>query len=77
MEKRKHRNPIIIDTNIIIASLRSKGLTRKILVSRKFQQQFRVITPDFCFNEVWKYRNRWNIKGVSDADLLKILDFFL
>ncbi|HUX97955.1 MAG TPA: PIN domain-containing protein [Candidatus Deferrimicrobium sp.] len=77
MEKRKYRErtSIVVDTNIVIATLRSNGVTRKILLSRKFQQQFRSITLDFCFNEVWEYRHRWNIKGVSDMDLIKILDF--
>ncbi|NVM31241.1 MAG: hypothetical protein HWN65_20555 [Candidatus Helarchaeota archaeon] len=78
MEKRKSkkRTSIIIDSNIIIASLRSRGLTRKILFSRRLQKKFQVITLDYCFKEIWQYRQRWNIRNLPDEDLIKILDFF-
>jgi len=78
MEKRKFTNriPLIIDSNIIIASMRSRGITRKIFFSAKLQKCFNLITLDFCFEEIWKYRNRWNTLNLPDDDLIKILDFF-
>ena len=78
MEKRKskRRTPLVIDSNIIIASLRSRGFTRKILFSRSLQKKFQVITLDYCFEETWQYRQRWNIRELPDEALIKILDFF-
>ncbi len=78
MEKNQSekQTPIVINSNILIASLRSRGLTRKILFSRRLQKKFQVITVDYCFEEIWQYRERWNIRNLPDEDLIKILDFF-
>lgn len=78
MEKRKSkkRTPLVIDSNILIASLRSRALTRKLLLYKQIATHFELMTLDFCFGEVWNYRDRWNIRNLSDLELIKILDFF-
>jgi predicted nucleic acid-binding protein len=77
MEKRESpiKTPLIINSNILIACLKSKGLTRQILFSKQLKRIFNVFLLDFCFDEIWKYRSRWNTQNLSDNDLLTLLDF--
>jgi predicted nucleic acid-binding protein len=79
MEKRtsEQETPIVIDSNILIAYLRSRGLTRRILFSRRLRKRFQVVTLDYCFEETWKYRERWNVHNRPDEALMKIFEFLL
>jgi len=78
MEKRKSKKltNLIIDSNVFIAALRSKGLTRSILFSNKLFKRFRLMTLDYCFDEIWKYRDRWDENQLADHELIRILDVF-
>jgi len=60
---------IIVDTNVIMAFLITKGITEKIIT----QHRDTFITPDHCFNEIWKHRNRWNNRNYSDTELRNVM----
>jgi len=50
---------IIIDTNVIISALISKGVVRELVVYNPGE----FITPDWCFQEVLEHQSAWNRNG--------------
>jgi predicted nucleic acid-binding protein len=61
---------IIIDTNVLLSFLLTNGITRRIIAENP--EIF--ITPEYCFEELWEHRDRWNKKALQDSELLKIVN---
>lgn len=61
---------IIADTNVILSFLLTKGITRQIITSHKDL----FITPDYCYEELWRNRARWNKNNLSDKELEDIME---
>ncbi len=60
---------IIVDTNVIIAFLLTKGITEKIIS----QHSDTFITPEHCFKELWEHRDVWNRNSLSEKELKTIV----
>ena len=60
---------VIIDTNVLIAMLIKRGIVRELIINNPGE----FITPDWCFEELWKHRNVWNKNKLDDNELLNIL----
>jgi len=61
---------IIIDTNVLLSFLLTNGITRRIIADNP--EVF--ITPEYCFEELWEHRDRWNKKDLPESELLKIVN---
>jgi predicted nucleic acid-binding protein len=61
---------IIIDTNVLLSFLLTNGITRRIIAEN--HEVF--ITPEYCFEELWEHRDRWNKKDLPDSELLKVVN---
>ncbi|MFA4956125.1 MAG: PIN domain-containing protein [Candidatus Methanoperedens sp.] len=61
---------IIIDTNVLLSFLLTNGITRRIIVENP--EVF--ITPEFCFEELWEHRDRWNKKNLPDSELQEVIN---
>ena len=61
---------IILDANVIMAFLLTKGITRQIIASHKDV----FITPEYCFGEIWEHKEVWNKRGLPDGGLKEIMD---
>lgn len=61
---------IIVDTNVIIAFLITKGITQQIISTHKDV----FITPEHCYEETWEHRDAWNKSGLDDSELEDILE---
>ena len=48
---------IIVDTNVILSSLLTEGITKVVLTAHKNVY----ITTQSCFNELWNHRKVWNV----------------
>lgn len=46
-----------------------KGIVRELIINNPGE----FITPDWCFEELWKHRSVWNKNKLDDNELLKIL----
>src|SRR3989337_281457 len=68
---RRHPLNIVIDTNVIVASLIRKGIVRELLVGhpRSF------MTPEACIDEVWGRRSTWNRRQLPDAKIAEALSW--
>ena len=62
---------IVIDTNVIVASLIRKGIVRELLVGHRGV----FMTPESCIDEVWERRGAWNRRGVPDAEIAEALSW--
>ena len=61
---------IIVDTNVIMAFLLTKGITHQVIAAHKDV----FITPEYCFEEIWEHREVWNKRKLSDTELKEIID---
>ena len=61
---------IIIDTNVLLAFLLTNGITRRIIVENP--EVF--ISPEYCFDELWEHRDRWNKNDLPDGELLEVVN---
>jgi predicted nucleic acid-binding protein len=61
---------IIVDTNVLLAFLLTNGITRRIIAANPDV----FISPEYCFEELWEHRNRWNKNKLSDSELLDIIN---
>jgi predicted nucleic acid-binding protein len=61
---------IIVDTNVIMAFLLTRGITHRTIAAHKDV----FISPEHCFGEIWEHRDVWNRNNVSDEVLKEILD---
>ena len=62
---------IVVDTNVIVASLIRKGIVRELLVGHRGV----FMTPESCIDEVWERRGAWNRRGVPDAEIAEALSW--
>ncbi len=60
---------IIIDTNVLLAFLLTNGLTRRIITVNSDV----FTSPEYCFEELWEPRDRWNRNKLHDDELLEIV----
>ena len=63
---------IIVDTNVILSAILTKGITKVVLTANKDVY----MTPQSCFDELWKHRDVWNKNNQPDEDLKYILSRF-
>jgi len=68
---RRHPLSIVIDTNVIVASLIRKGIVRELLVGHRGV----FMTPESCIDEVWERRGAWNRRQVLDAEIAEALSW--
>jgi len=61
---------IIIDTNVLLSFLLTNGITRRIIAENPDV----FITPEYCFEELWEHRDRWNKNALPDSELLNIVN---
>lgn len=61
---------IIIDTNVLLSFLLTNGITRRIIAENPGV----FITPEYCYEELWEHRDRWNKKTLPDSELLRVVD---
>lgn len=61
---------IIIDTNVLLAFLLTNGITRRIIVENP--EIF--MSPEYCFDELWEHRDRWNKKDLLDSELIEVVN---
>ena len=61
---------IIIDTNVLLSFLLTNGITRRIIAENP--EVF--LTPEYCFEELWEHRDRWNKKDLPESELLKVVN---
>ncbi len=61
---------IIIDTNVLLSFLLTNGITRRIIV----ENPDIFITPEYCFEELWEHRDRWNNKDLPDTELHEVIN---
>jgi predicted nucleic acid-binding protein len=60
---------IIVDTNVILSALLTEGITKVVLTAHKDVY----MTPQSCFDELWKHREVWNKNSQSDEELKYVL----
>ena len=60
---------IIVDTNVIMAFLLTKGITNRIISAHKDV----FITPEHCYNEIWEHRDVWNRHNLPHDELNELL----
>lgn len=60
---------IIIDTNVLLAFLLTDGMTRRIIAENPDV----FMSPEYCFQELWEHRDRWNMNKLKDSELLEIV----
>ena len=61
---------IIVDTNVIMSFLLTKGITHQLIAAHKDV----FITPEYCFEEIWEHKEVWNKKKLPDNELREIID---
>ena len=61
---------IIIDTNVLLAFLLTNDITRRIIVENP--EVF--MSPEYCFDELWEHRDRWNKNDLPDSELLEVVN---
>lgn len=61
---------IILDTNVIMAFLLTRGITHQIIA--EYKDVF--ITPEYCFEEIWEHKDVWNKGELPDNELREIID---
>jgi len=61
---------IIIDTNVLLAFLLTNGITRRIIVENP--EVF--MSPEYCFDELWEHRDRWNKDDLLDSELIEVVN---
>ncbi len=61
---------IIVDTNVLLAFLLTNGITRRIIVENPDV----FMSPEYCFEELWEHRDRWNKNKLPDGELLEIFN---
>ena len=60
---------IIVDTNVILSALLTKGITKVVLTAHKDV----FVTTQSCFDELWKHRGVWNINNQPKEELKNLL----
>ena len=60
---------IIVDTNVILSALLTEGITKVVLTAHKDAY----MTPQSCFDELWKHREVWNENNQPDEEQKYVL----
>ena len=60
---------IIVDTNVILSALLTEGITKVVLTAHKDIY----MTPQSCFDELWKHREVWNENNQPEEELKYVL----
>ena len=60
---------IIVDTNVILSALLTEGITKVVLTAH----QDVYMTPQSCFDELWKHREVWNENTQPDEEQKYVL----
>jgi predicted nucleic acid-binding protein len=66
----KGRQMIVVDTNVIIAMLITRGVTEEIISAHPDV----FITPEHCYAEAWEHRDVWNRRKLDDEALKEIIE---
>jgi predicted nucleic acid-binding protein len=66
----KGRQMIVVDTNVIIAMLITRGVTEEIISAHPDV----FITPEHCYVEAWEHRDVWNRRRLDDDELKEIIE---
>ena len=61
---------IIIDTNVLLSFLLTNGITRRIIAENP--EVF--MSPEYCFEELWEHRDRWNKNDLPDSELIEVVN---
>ena len=61
---------IVVDTNVIMSFLLTKGITHQLIATHKDV----FITPEYCFEEIWEHKEVWNKKKLPDNELREIIN---
>lgn len=61
---------VVLDTNILISFIKSKGLSRDIIL----QKRARFFTSDTALKELWDNREDWNRGKLTEDEILELLD---
>ena len=60
----------MLDTNILISFIKSKGLSRNIIL----QKRARFFTTDTALRELWDNREDWNRGKLTEEEIVELLD---
>ena len=60
---------IIVDTNVILSALLTEGITKVVLTAHKDVY----MTPQSCFDELWKHKDVWNENNQPEEEQKYIL----
>ena len=60
----------MLDTNILISFIKSKGFSRNIIL----QKRARFFTSDTALKELWDNRDDWNRGKLKEEEILELLD---
>lgn len=60
----------MLDTNILISFIKSKGLSRNMIL----QKRAHFFTTDTALKELWDNREDWNRGKLTEAEILELLD---
>ena len=63
---------VVVDTNVLLASLMRGGIVRRILLSNPAVWA----VPDLCLEELWEHREVWNLARIPDGRLADTLAEF-
>ena len=61
---------IVVDTNVIMAFLLTKGITHQIISTHRDA----FITPEYCFEEIWEHKDVWNKHDLPENELIDLLE---
>jgi predicted nucleic acid-binding protein len=61
---------IVVDTNVIIALLITKGVTEQVISTHPDV----FVTPEHCYAEAWEHRDAWNRHKLDDDELARIIE---
>lgn len=61
---------LVLDTNILISFIKSKGLSRNIILQRRTH----FFTTDTALKELWDNREDWNRGKLTNEEILELID---
>ncbi len=61
---------IVVDTNVLIALLITKGVTERIISAHPDV----FVTPEHCYAEAWEHRDVWNRRKLDEGALVEIIE---
>ncbi|MGA1821975.1 MAG: PIN domain-containing protein [Thermoplasmatota archaeon] len=61
---------IVVDTNVIISALMTRGIVRELIINNPGA----FITPDWCYQELHRHRNVWNRNELPEKEIEDIIN---